>query len=109
MLNSTEMVLKMVDVPVDSVVFVSYVAGRPSSPQAALESARSRAEGINPRHFTGRFKGISFTKKANEPVMTLWVEERDSQGGSVRGAYRAFNPALGTLLALEVLEKNAAV
>ncbi len=105
MIDANEMVLKMVDVPVDSIVFVSYLAGRPASPRAAQEAARALAEGVNPRHFTGRFKGVSFTKKG-DPVMTLWVEERDSASGP--GAYRAFNPCLGKLLALEVLQANSA-
>lgn len=52
---------------------------------------------------------LTFTKKFNEPVLTMWVEERDStnkdSGQVVRGAYRAFNPCLGKLIHLSVLER----
>jgi len=106
-MNGKQMVEKLKDVPVDSIVFVSYLAGRRPTAQAIREASRSAAEGIAPRHFTGRFKGITYTKKWNEPILTVWVEERDSGSQMTQGAYRAFNPALGKLLHLEVLQQNA--
>jgi hypothetical protein len=91
----------------DTILFVSYIPGRKPTPRAYAEARRSvDDEGIAPRHFTGKFKGARVTKK-NEIVFTLWVEERDhtENGRLVPGAYRAFNPSLGTLLALDVLQK----
>ena len=95
------------DLPLESIVFVSYIPGRRPSAQAIREGERSIAEGVSPRHFTGAFKGVSKTKR-NEVVFTLWVEERDSigrDGTKTQGAYRAFNPTLGRLLTLEVVQR----
>lgn len=108
-MDATQLVQRMKDVPVDSILFVSYLAGRRPTPRAYQEASRSIAEGIAPRHFTGRFVSLTFTKRFQEPVLTLWVEERDStnkdSGQVVRGAYRAFNPCLGKLLTLSVVER----
>jgi hypothetical protein len=103
-ITATQMAEMMKDVPMDSIVFVGYLAGRPSGPQGIKEASFAREQGINLTHYTGQFKGIRVTKKG-EPVMTLWVEERDSASGP--GAYRAFNPALGTLRTLEVIKRAA--
>jgi hypothetical protein len=105
-MDAATMVERLRDIPVNSTLFVSYLAGRKASPQAVREAARSRSEGIAPRHFTGRFVSLTFTQKWKEPVLTVWVEERDSAGApNGRGAYRAFNPCLGRLVHLEVLER----
>lgn len=107
MLNTTDTVKALKDVPLNSVLFVSYVPGRKPSTRAYQEAQRAiEVEGISPRHFTGRLHSAHMTRKG-EFVFTLWVEERDStqDGKVVHGAYRAFNPALGTLLTLQVLEK----
>lgn len=96
------------DLPLDSTLFVSYVAGRAPSAQALREGERAMNEGISPRHFTGTFKGVRKTKRTDEVVFTLWCEERDSvhrDGTVTNGAYRAFNPSLGRLLTLEVVKK----
>ena len=98
------------DLPLDSVVSVSYVPGRRPSARAIEEAARAIESGISPRQFTGTFKGVSKTKR-NEVVFTLWVEERDSiaaDGTKTPGAYRAFNPSLGRLLSLEVVQRAPA-
>lgn len=97
------------DLPLDSVLFVSYIPGRRPHAKAYREGERAvMQEGISPRHFTGTFKGVSKTKRLNEVVFTLWCEERDSvhrDGTITNGAYRAFNPSLGRLLTLEVVKK----
>ena len=96
------------DLPLDSILFVSYIPGRRPHAKAYREGARAIEEGISPRHFTGALKGVSRTKRLNEVVFTLWCEERDSvhrDGTVTNGAYRAFNPSLGRLLTLEVVQK----
>lgn len=105
MINTAQMLQVLKDVPVGSTVFVSYKAGRRPGPNAALECARAESEGINLRHFTGKLEGVHKAKNGDH-YFTLWVEERDSikNGTPSPGNYRAFNPALGTLLTLEVLE-----
>lgn len=104
-MNTVQMIEKLMGVPVGSTVFVSYLAGRRPTEQAKREAQRSIAEGIAPRHFTGRYESVRRTKKG-EMVLTLWVEERDSGDPMRRGAYRTFNPSLGTLLTLEVLRTS---
>lgn len=106
-ISGTEMVKRLKDVAEDSIVFVSYIAGRRPSTQALRECSRASDEGIAMRHFTGHFKKVWVTKRG-EPVLSVWVEERDSANGSVKGAFRTFNPALGKLLSLEVLQKAPA-
>ncbi len=99
MITATQMVQAMKDVTLDSIVFVGYEAGRPASPQAVKETSIAREQGFNLTHYTGHFKGIRVTKKG-EHVMTVWVYER----ANGTGAYRAFNPSLGTLRTLEVIQ-----
>jgi len=101
MITAAQMVKAMENVALDSIVFVAYTAGRPAGPQGIEECSKAREEGINLTHYTGQFKGIRVTKKG-EHVMTLWVQERGENG-----AYRAFNPSLGTLRTLEVIQPAA--
>lgn len=105
MINTATMLKTLKDIPVGSVIFVSYTAGRRPGPQALRECARAVEEGLALRHFTGKLEGVHRTKKG-EHFFTLWVEERDSvkDGALVPGNFRAFNPSLGTLHTLEVLE-----
>lgn len=111
MINTTQMLEILKDIPAGSIIFVSYSAGRRPSDVAIQESARAQSEGINLRHFTGKLEGVH--KKArshNQHYFTLWVEERDSaKNGMTPGNFRAFNPALGTLHTLTVLEVAAPV
>jgi len=101
MITALQMVQKMKDVPLNSVVFVGYLAGRPAGPQGIKEASKAREQGINLTHYTGQFRGIRVTRK-REVIMTVWVQERGEAG-----AYRAFNPALGTLRTLEVIQLAA--
>ena len=106
-MNTNDTVKALEGIDVGSILFVSYVPGRKPSPRAVQEGRRAIVEeGLSPRHFTGKLSSVSRTKKG-EVVFTLWVEERDSvQDGMMRpGAYRAFNPSLGRLLILEVVQK----
>jgi len=106
-ITGSELLTHLQDMPEGTKLFVSYTAGRQPGPQALRESARSAQEGIAPRHFTGTLKRVWVTKR-REPVLTMWVEERDSGAGLTPGAYRTFNPALGKLRILVVLEKAQA-
>lgn len=101
MINAMQMTEMMKDVPLDSIVFVAYEAGRPATATGIAEASKAREEGFNLTHYTGQFKGIRTTKKGDH-VMTVWVQERGENG-----AYRAFNPTLGTLRTLEVIELAA--
>lgn len=109
MLNATQVMKVLENLPLNSVVFVSYIAGRKPHAKAYQEGERAvEDEGISPRHFTGTFQGVRLAGKHKEPVFTLWVEERDSvhrDGKKTPGAFRAFNPSLGKVLTLEVVSR----
>lgn len=98
MINARDMAEMMKNVTLDSIVFVGYEAGRPPTVQAIKEASLAREQGINLTHYTGQFKGIRVTKKGDH-VMIVWVQERGQAG-----AYRAFNPTLGTLRTLEIIQ-----
>jgi hypothetical protein len=98
--------LKLRHVPPGSELFVSYLAGRPATPLAQQQAKRAEAEGISRHHFTGALSSLWFTSRG-EVVFTLIVNERDNAAGTP-GAYRTFNPNLGDLLALEVIELSSA-
>lgn len=106
-ITGSEMHALLKDMPEGTKLFVSYTAGRQPSPQALRECSRSAQEGIAPRHFTGTLKSVWVTKR-HQPVLTMWVEERDSGDRLTPGAYRTFNPALGKLRVLVVLEQKVA-
>lgn len=107
MLTEKQMLEKLADCAPGTTLFVGYLAGRKGSGTAAAEMHRAvNEEGINPTHFTGTLEGIKTTKKG-DVVLLLWVNERDSVGpdGPKQGNYRMFNPNLGTLRTLEVIER----
>ena len=111
MINATQLESKLQNVPEGSIIFVSYIPGRPPTSRAISEARRAIVEeGIAPRHFTGALKALWKTKKG-QTVLTLWVNERDSVSrdgaGMTEGAYRAFNPSLGRLLSVEVIQRAA--
>ena len=102
MLSAVDMVQKLAGVPEGAQVFVSYLAGRPPTGRAIREARRARREGMARRHFTGRLHRVWMTK-AGEPVMTVLCDNRDDERTGAKEAYRTFNPALGTMLTLEVV------
>jgi hypothetical protein len=82
-------------------VFISYLAGRPATERAQAELARAGSEGEGPRRwYTGTFEGLS-RNKAGQAYFRAFVAERGAEG-----AYRSFNPTLGTLLTLEILDPD---
>lgn len=101
-ITGSQMFERLKDIPEGSVLFVSYIAGRPPCPQALRECARADREGIAPRHFTGHLASL-WVNRRGEHGITMWVEERDSADGKP-GAYRRFNPSLGKLFTLEVID-----
>lgn len=88
-------------------VFLSYIAGRTNTAHRAVqERLRAEEEGINLRHYTGVLENLRVNKKG-ELNIVLWVNERDSvqaDGSVTQGNYRAFNPNVGDLLSLEVID-----
>lgn len=103
MLSATDMVRKLEGVPEGATVFVSYLAGREPTPRAVRESERARREGYAPRHFFGKLHRV-WTSKKGDPILTVLCDNRDDERTGSREGYRSFNPNLGTMLMVEVLQ-----
>jgi hypothetical protein len=100
-LNQNDLLDAIVSVPLGSVLFVSYVAGREPTDRAIIEAAGE----IPRRYFTGVLHKVWRTKK-NEWVLTMWTWNRKTlqkDGTLVEGAYRTFNPQLGQLILVDVI------
>lgn len=95
-MDTLQMLQKLQNVHVGSEVFVSYLAGRPSTPTARRQAHRAIQAGINKRHFTGTFSSVWRAKNGDICLTLKEVNERELH-------YRTFNPSLGTLLSLEVM------
>lgn len=103
MLTAADMVNRLDGVPEGTPVFVSYLAGRAPTDRAVREASRARREGLSRHHFTGRVHRVWATKKG-DTVLTVLCDVRDDERTGAQEAYRTFNPALGTMLTLEVLQ-----
>lgn len=103
MLNEVNAMKALVGVPEGALLFVSYVAGREPTDRAVREAERSRREGIARRHFVGKLASQRVTKKG-EYVFTVLCDNRDDERRGTRDGYRTFNPSLGNLLTVEVVQ-----
>ncbi len=102
-MTAQEMLDKLQGVEPGASVFVSYLAGRPPTERAKREAQKADHEGYTKRWFQGKLEKVWTTKKG-EPVMTVLSATRYNEDKpDAEGHYRTFNPALGTLLSLEVL------
>jgi len=106
-MTEQEMLKALEGAGVGSKVFVSYIAGRKNgSLKARLERRRAEVEGISLRHFTGTLESLK-RNKSQETYMLLYALERDTvrdDGETTEGNYRAFNPSLGQMLVVEILD-----
>jgi hypothetical protein len=92
--------------PEGTLLFCSYRAGREPTERAIREAGRAGTMGLARRHFVGKLIRMWTTKKG-DLVLTILTEERDRtlpDGTLAPPAFRTFNPALGELIHLEVLE-----
>lgn len=96
---------KLENVPAGAHVLVAYFAGREPTPRAIHEASRAREAGIPLHHYTGILTSV-WTTRHGDIVFTVYVNERDGREGNP-GAYRTFNPSLGDLLLLEVIEDDS--
>lgn len=96
------------DINPGSLLFVSYRAGRIPTPKAILEAERAvKHEGIPRRYALGTLTNMWIAKNG-DTILTMYVDTRDTlkgDGSLKKGAYRSFNPSLGELLFLEVIEE----
>ncbi len=104
-MSEQEMVLALAGVPSGTPLFVSYVAGRPPTDRAIREAARSRREGIAKRHYFGTLAEVRTTKRG-DAILTIVCENRDDERTGEHRAFRTFNPNLGQLLSVAVLDEG---
>jgi hypothetical protein len=100
-LDQNDLLDAIVSVPLGSVLFVSYVAGREPTARAIVEAAGE----LPRRYFTGVLHKVRRTKKG-EWILTMWAWNRKTlqkDGTLVEGAYRTFNPVLGKLIIVDVI------
>ena len=105
MMDAEAMRKALSGIPEGTLLFVSYEAGREPTDRAIREASRHTTNPTRPRRsYVGTFVGVRRTKKS-DLVMTIFAHNRDTEsGGSLReGGYRTFNPAVGSLLRIEVL------
>lgn len=103
MLTETEALEKLSSAQPGATLFVSYLAGRPPTDRAVREARRAEREGFARRHFTGVLTDAWVTRKG-EFVFRVLCGERDDERRGTEDGYRTFNPSLGTLLSLEVIQ-----
>lgn len=109
-MTEQQMIEKLRSTEPGSILFVSYEAGREPTDRAILESERAvLKEGLARRHYVGELKAM-WTTKRGDTVLTIMAYNRDrvSGGKLVEGGYRTFNPSLGQLLSVEVIEAPGA-
>jgi hypothetical protein len=104
MITAETMVEMLKDVEPGAVLFVSYRAGRAPKPRAVREAMKAEHEGYVKRWFLGRLES-KWTTKAGDPVITVLTTTRYNEDKpEADGHYRTFNPRLGNILALEVVQ-----
>lgn len=105
-MTEREMIEALAECGRGSLLFVSYKAGRSPTDRALTEAERATVqEGMSRRHYVGTLESLWVTRKG-ETVLTLMAYNRDRvvDGQLVEGGYRTFNPQLGELYSLEVIE-----
>ena len=105
MLTAHEVRARLEGRPKGTRVFVSYVAGRAPTERALRESESSSDAGENRRHFVGSLESL-WQAKNGDTIVTVQAFNRDTESpdGLKPGGFRSFNPNLGKLLALDVLD-----
>lgn len=104
-MTEQEMLQKLAGAQQGDTVFVSYLAGRAPNARAIREAERAKREGLAKRHFFGKLESVWTTKKG-QSVVTVLCDNRDDERRGTEDGYRTFNPALGTLLSIEVISND---
>jgi hypothetical protein len=81
----------------DTIISLDYVAGRPPGEIARQEFEQASDWNKRSTSFIGNFSSLRRTKKG-DLLLTLFVHNRGETG-----AYRAFNPLLGTLRNIQIV------
>ena len=104
MITAEKMVEILKDVEPGTVLFVSYTAGRPPKPRAIREAKKASDEGYVKRWFLGRLESKWVTKRGDPVITVLTTTRYNEDKPEADGHYRTFNPRLGHILQLEVVQ-----
>jgi hypothetical protein len=108
MMTPEQMDATLKNVPPGSLLFLSYKAGRPPCDKAILEAHPTTVtEGIPRRYAIGHLCDV-FTTKKGERCVRIFADTRHTlqkDGALRKGAYRSYNPSLGELMFLAVIQE----
>ena len=103
-LSEQDMLDALDGTPDGATIFVSYNAGRPPTARAIREAQPAKDMGLNLRHFVGKLSSVWMTKKS-QIVMTVLCDNRCNEDNGMRPPhYRTFNPSLGTMHLVKVID-----
>lgn|SRR5574338_265663 len=100
MLNAKDIEALLANANADTIVHIDYLAGRPANDRGRKEYAEAKDWNKAPTEYTGNFAGLK-RNKFGELVLTLFVHNRGTTG-----CYRAFNPNLGEVRAIRVVQPS---
>ncbi len=100
MMNANDIASALANANEQTIVHIEYRAGRPANARGIKEYAEASDWNKPSTSYVGHFAGMK-KNKFGELVLTIFVANRGQTG-----AYRAFNPNLGTVLSLRVEATN---
>lgn len=100
MLNANDIAALLANATEETIVHVEYLAGRPVTERAKREFEEASDWNKPATSYVGNFAGMK-TNKWGELVVTIFCHNR----GEI-GAYRAFNPKVGKVLSLRVVNPS---
>ena len=100
MLNAKDIEALLANANENTIVHIDYLAGRPVNDRGRKEYAEAKDWNKAPTEYTGNFAGLK-RNKFGELVLTLFVHNRGTPG-----CYRAFNPNLGEVRAIRVVQPS---
>jgi hypothetical protein len=98
MLNAKDIEALLANATPDTIIHIDYLAGKPVNAKGKQEFAQARDWNKRPTEYTGNFASLK-KNKFGETVLTLFVHNRGTTG-----CYRAFNPNLGEVRAIKVVQ-----
>jgi hypothetical protein len=100
MLNAKDIEALLANATPDTIVHIDYLTGNPPNAIGRKEYAEAKDWGKAPTEYTGNFASLK-RNKFGELVLTLFCHNRGKLG-----SYRSFNPNLGTVRAIHVVQPS---
>lgn len=97
MLNANDLLAALSTATEQTIVHIEYRAGRPANARGVKEYAEASDWNKPSTSYTGHFAGMK-TNKWGELIVTIYCHNRGKTG-----SYRSFNPNLGSVLSVQVV------